>query len=70
MGAGLGGAIFQALSGYAVHELSHRFNYSIAYNTVFIGYGAMAFLGMVIMVFATGPLVRDKVLEEYVLKPP
>jgi ACS family hexuronate transporter-like MFS transporter len=65
VGAGLGGAVFQALSGYALQELSHHFNYFIAYNTVFIGYGAMALLGMVIMVFLTGPLTPDKALDNY-----
>ncbi|MDQ1296908.1 MAG: transporter, family, hexuronate transporter, partial [Bacteroidota bacterium] len=35
VGSGLGGAIFQSLSGLAVKNLSAKFNYSIAYNTVF-----------------------------------
>ncbi|MCU0472228.1 MAG: MFS transporter [Bacteroidales bacterium] len=66
VGSGLGGAIFQSLSGVAVKNLSAKFNYSTAYNAVFIGYGLLALTGMLILLFMTGPLVRNKKLEEYV----
>jgi ACS family hexuronate transporter-like MFS transporter len=66
VGSGLGGAIFQSLSGLAVKNLSAKFNYSIAYNVVFIGYGLLALVGISILLFMTGPLVRNKKLQEYV----
>jgi len=66
VGSGMGGAIFQSLSGVAVKKLSEKFNYVIAYNAVFIGYGLMALTGILILLFMTGPLIRDKKLEQYV----
>ncbi|MGB8492528.1 MAG: MFS transporter [Bacteroidales bacterium] len=66
VGAGLGGAIFQSLSGIAVKNLSAHYNYSIAYSAVFIGYGIIALVGLAIILFRTGPLVRSKELQEYV----
>lgn len=66
VGSGLGGAIFQSISGVAVKNLSTKFSYSIAYNAVFIGYGLMALIGLLILLFMTGPLVRNKELKEYV----
>ena len=65
VGSGLGGAIFQSLSGLAVKNLSTKFGYSVAYNAVFFGYGLMALIGVVILIFMTGPLVRNQELHEY-----
>jgi MFS transporter, ACS family, hexuronate transporter len=69
VGSGLGGAVFQSLSGLAVKNLSAKFNYSIAYNAVFIGYGIMVLIGLAIVIFLTGPLVHDKDLQAYVDNP-
>ncbi len=66
VGSGLGGAIFQSISGVTVRTLSAQGNYSFAYNVVFVGYGAIALLGLLIVLFATGPLVQNKSLQEYV----
>jgi len=66
VGSGLGGAVFQSISGITVKNLSAKFNYSIAYNAVFIGYGLIALIGIAILLFMTGPLVRNKKLQEYV----
>ncbi len=66
MGAGLGGAIFQSLSGFTIKHLSLEFNYSIAYNAVFVGYGISAFVGLCIVLFFMGPLNKNKKLREYV----
>lgn len=66
VGSGLGGAIFQSLSGLAVMSLSAKFNYAVAYNTVFVGYGLLALIGTAILIFMTGPLVRNKELYAYV----
>ncbi len=66
VGSGLGGAIFQSLSGITVRNLSTKFSYSVAYNAVFIGYGFLALTGIIILLFMTGPLARNKELQEYV----
>jgi MFS transporter, ACS family, hexuronate transporter len=66
VGSGLGGAIFQSISGVAVKNLSAKFSYSIAYNAVFVGYGLMALTGIIILLFLTGPLIRNKELQDYV----
>jgi ACS family hexuronate transporter-like MFS transporter len=66
VGAGLGGVIFQSVSGLAIKNLSTHFNYAIAYNAVFIGYGLISLLGLAIVLFLTGPLVCDKELQDYV----
>jgi ACS family hexuronate transporter-like MFS transporter len=68
VGAGLGGIIFQSLSGIAVKDISSLYNYSIAYNAVFIGYGIMALAGLSIVLFVMGPLVKNEKLHEYVNK--
>lgn len=66
MGAGLGGVIFQSVTGNAIKNLSSNFGYNVAYNAVFIGYGLMALIGLVIVVFLIGPLTPDKKIVEYV----
>jgi ACS family hexuronate transporter-like MFS transporter len=66
VGAGLGGAIFQSLSGIAVKNLSASYNYSIAYNAVFVGYGILALIGLSIVMFFMGPLHKNMILQEYV----
>lgn len=68
VGSGLGGAIFQSISGIAVKNLSLKFGYSIAYNAVFIGYGLLALIGVLIVLFMTGPLIRDKGMQEYAVQ--
>ena len=60
VGAGFGGMIFQSLSGITVKNLSETYNYSVAYNTVFIGYGTMALIGLSIILFFMGPLVKNQ----------
>lgn len=66
IGAGLGGLIFQSLSGITIKNLSTQFNYSFAYSAVFVGYGFMSLIGLGIVLFLTGPLVRNKELHDYV----
>jgi MFS transporter, ACS family, hexuronate transporter len=65
VGAGLGGVIFQSVSGVAIKNLTSHFNYTIAYSVVFIGYGIIALTGLAIVLFLTGPLIRDKELQGY-----
>lgn len=66
VGSGLGGAIFQSISGVTVKNFSDAYGYSSAYNTVFIGYGVLALLGLCVVLFVIGPLVRDEDLHAYV----
>lgn len=66
VGSGLGGAIFQSLSGVAIKDLSSAYNYTVAYDAVFIGYGLMALIGIFIIIFAMGPLVKNQSLHDYV----
>jgi ACS family hexuronate transporter-like MFS transporter len=66
VGAGLGGVIFQSISGVMIKNLSTHFDYTIAYNAVFIGYGLIALIGLAIVLFLTGPLVQNKDLQDYV----
>lgn len=66
MGSGLGGAIFQSLSGIAVGNLSKSYNYSVAYNAVFVGYGVMALVGISIVLFIMGPLRKNEELQSFV----
>jgi ACS family hexuronate transporter-like MFS transporter len=68
VGAGFGGALFQALSGMAIFSLSAAHNYTFAYHAVFIGYGILAIIGLSIVLFAMGPLVKDQVLHDFVDK--
>jgi len=65
VGAGLGGAVFQALSGYTVAKISASVNYSTAYNYVFVGYGIIAMIGVCIILFLMGPLHKNEDLHTY-----
>ena len=65
VGAGLGGAFFQSVSGITVHRISQHAGYASAYNTVFVGYGVIALIGLAIVLFLMGPLVPDKKLHDY-----
>jgi ACS family hexuronate transporter-like MFS transporter len=64
VGSGLGGFIFQGLSGEAVKTLSASSGYATAYNFVFLGYGVLAFIGLAIVLFVMGPLVKDEKLQK------
>ncbi len=66
VGAGFGGAVFQALSGITIAYLHTAFNYSVAYTAVFIAYGVLAVAGVSIVMFAMGPLTKNIELQEYV----
>ncbi|MES1215978.1 MAG: MFS transporter [Bacteroidota bacterium] len=65
VGAGLGGAIFQSLSGLTVGKISASANYTTAYNYLFIGYGAISFIGVFIVLFLLGPLYKNEELHTY-----
>ncbi len=66
VGAGLGGVIFQSVSGYSIKHLSLSFGYEFAYNAVFVGYGLISLIGLSIILFFMGPLVKNQELFDYV----
>lgn len=68
VGAGLGGALFQALSGIGVAHLAVAFDYTTAYHAVFISYGLLAAIGFCIVLFLMGPLKRDPALLQWETK--
>lgn len=63
VGAGLGGAVFQSISGITVESLTQSYSYSTAYNAVFIGYGILALLALCVVLFLMGPLVKDEKMQ-------
>jgi ACS family hexuronate transporter-like MFS transporter len=65
VGAGLGGAVFQSLSGITVSRISKSANYETAYNYLFIGYGIIALIGVFIILFVMGPLHKNEELHKY-----
>ena len=66
VGAGLGGAVFQSLSGFTVKRISETVDYTTAYNYLFVGYGILALLGVCVVLFLMGPLHKNRELHEYV----
>jgi len=65
VGAGLGGAVFQSLSGLTVSKISSSAGYTAAYNYVFVGYGLIAFIGVFVILFLMGPLHKNEELHAY-----
>jgi len=68
MGAGLGGAIFQSLSGVTLKNFSATKGYVFGYNILFIGFGISSFIGLLVILFVLGPLKKNKELQDYVDK--
>ena len=66
MGAGLGGAIYQSLSGVTLKSLSATHSHEYGYNVLFIGYGISCLIGLLIILFFMGPLKKNENLHEYV----
>ncbi|MEO5999904.1 MAG: MFS transporter [Chitinophagaceae bacterium] len=66
IGNGLGGSIFQFLSGIVLKHYSAAFSYTVAYNILFIGYGVITLIGLFILLFWLGPLVKNQAMHEYV----
>lgn len=66
IGNGIGGAIFQSLSGITLKYVSASFSYAVAYNVLFVGFGVLALIGLFVLLFLLGPLVKNKELQDYV----
>ncbi len=65
IGNGIGGAIFQSLSGITLVYVSAAYNYTAAYNVLFVGFGVMCSVGLIILLFTMGPFVKNKELQAY-----
>ena len=66
IGNGIGGAIFQSLSGITLKYVTASYNYVIAYNVLFIGFGVLASIGLLILLFLMGPFIKNEALHQYV----
>jgi len=66
VGTGLGGALFNFLSGRVLSSSTAQGGYAHAYNFLFLGYGLLALIGLLIMWFLMGPLTKSKELYDYV----
>lgn len=66
IGTGLGGALFQSISGLTLKTFHVSHSYAFAYNALFYLFGAATVIGLLIMLLFMGPLVKNKELEEYV----
>jgi MFS transporter, ACS family, hexuronate transporter len=64
IGNGIGGAIFQSLSGITLKSFSTTLGYVTAYNFLFLGFGLLVAVGMIILLFFAGPFQEDKTLLE------
>ena len=65
IGNGIGGAIFQALSGITLKSFSASLGYVGAYNILFLGFGVLVVIGILILLFLSGPFVKNKELYEH-----
>ena len=64
IGNDIGGAIFQSLSGITLKSFSTTLGYVAAYNFLFLGFGLLVAVGMIILLFFAGPYQEDKTLLE------
>jgi ACS family hexuronate transporter-like MFS transporter len=65
IGNGIGGAIFQSLSGITLKKISVISGYEVAYNVLFLVFGVSVLIGMVILLFFAGPFTKSNALYEY-----
>ena len=65
IGNGIGGAIFNAISGVTLKSVAAKSGYAFGYNILFLGYGLLVVIGMIILLFLTGSYEKNKQLEEY-----
>jgi ACS family hexuronate transporter-like MFS transporter len=65
VGTGLGGAIFQSISGIVLKNYAVEMGYNFAYGILFMGFGIIALIGLAIMLFFMGPLVPNEELRRY-----
>lgn len=66
IGTGLGGALFNFLSGRTLTMVTTTENYTSGYNILFMGYGILALIGLLVVLFLMGPFIRNEGLHAYV----
>lgn len=66
IGNGIGGAIFQSLSGIALKSVAVVSGYAFGYNILFVGFGALVVVGVIVLLFFTGSFERNRTLQQYV----
>jgi len=64
VGTGLGGALFQSLSGITLNIFG-KGNVSQGYNYLLFMYGGIAIAGMLVVWFLMGPIVKNQKLHAY-----
>jgi ACS family hexuronate transporter-like MFS transporter len=65
IGNGIGGSIFQALSGLTLKAFSKSLGYVAAYNILFLGFGLLVVIGLYILIFLSGSFEKNIELENY-----
>jgi ACS family hexuronate transporter-like MFS transporter len=65
VGTGLGGAVFQSVSGIVLKNYSDSLGYDVAYSILFMGFGIVALIGLLVMLLFMGPLVPNQELHKY-----
>ena len=66
IGNGIGGAVFQSLSGLTLTYVTAAYSYTAAYNVLFVIFGVCSSIGLIILLFFMGPFVKNRALQEYV----
>jgi ACS family hexuronate transporter-like MFS transporter len=67
IGTGLGGALFNFLSGRSLALVTTTTrDYVVGYDTLFVGYGVLAVMGLLVVWFLMGPFTKNEALHEYV----
>ena len=66
IGTGLGGAVFNYYSGRTLEKVTASHNHTIAYDYLFVGYGVLAVIGLLVVIFLMGPFTKNEGLHKYV----
>jgi ACS family hexuronate transporter-like MFS transporter len=65
IGNGIGGAIFQSLSGLTLKSVAASSGYAFGYSLLFLGFGSLVVIGIIILLFFAGSFEKNKELELY-----
>jgi ACS family hexuronate transporter-like MFS transporter len=66
IGTGLGGALFNFLSGRILTTVTTTGNYTSGYNFLFFGYGILAIIGLLVVWLLMGPFTKNEGLFAWV----
>lgn len=61
----LSGVNFTDFTGTTLKSFSATSAYAVAYNILFLDFGALVVIGILIFLFLSGPFVRNKTLQDY-----